>query len=342
MKNFVCLFLILTAVGIAFGQKTLEVQDFSKDYYGKVYLETPTEVFSNGWIAVYEKKTNRQLIKVMSEALSSDIYEGKLKANVKELPYGEQSLIMYDDFNFDGVKDFAVMDGQNSCYGGPSFRIYLAGKSKAKFVFNQSFTRLAQDYCGMFDIDKTTKKISTMTKSGCCWHQFSEFIVVNNMPKAIKIVEDDASGFPFSNLSTEIWNGKRMVKTSVRTVDFENVDLKVLFSFLTKTNNAVVLFSSENELHYALINQKENVEFAYPKDSEQENPMFTIDSKENPTALSFTNKGVIYKVYETEGEKIGVQVNANGKLSDISGDKTSQKGNLRKLVEANLTNVIYK
>ncbi len=342
MKNFVCLFLILAAVGIAFGQKTFEVQDFSKDYYGKVYLEDPSEVFSKGWVAIYEKKTNKQLIKVVSEELISETEDGKVKANVKELPYGEQSLIIYDDFNFDGIKDFAVMDGQNSCYHGPSFQIYLASKIKSRFVLNKSFTQLAQDYCGMFDIDKTTKKISTMTKSGCCWHQFSEFIVVNNMPKAIKIVEDDASGFPFSNLSTETWNGKKMVKTSVRSVDFENEDLKVLFSFLTKTNNQIVLFSYENELHYALINQKKNVEFAYPKDSEQENPTFTIDSKENPTALSFTNKNATYKIYETEGEKIGVQVNVNGKLSDISGDKTSQKGSLRKLADANLSNVTFK
>jgi len=343
MKNFVCLLLILIAAAtIAFGQKTLEVQDFSKDYYGKVYIETPAEVFSKGWIAVYEKKTNRQLIKVSSEALTSDIYEGKLKANVKELPYGEQSLIMYDDFNFDGVKDFAVMDGQNSCYGGPSFRIYLAGKTKAKFVFNQSFTRLAQEYCGMFEIDKAARKISTMTKSGCCWHQFSEFIVVGNTPKVVKIVEDEEMSFPFSSVTTEIWNGKRMVKTSDRRIDLENNELKVLFSFKTRTNDQVILFSYGDELHYAFVNQKENVEFAYPKDSAQENPTFTLDSKENPTALSFANKGVNYKVYETADGKIGVAVKTNGKLSDISGDKTSQKGNLRQIAQANLTNITFK
>jgi hypothetical protein len=342
MKNFVCLLLILTASGIAFGQKTFEVQDFSPDYYGKVHLENPTEVFSKGWIAIYEKKTNRQLIKVESEELVSETEDGKIKANVKELPYGEQSAIIYDDFNFDGIKDFAVMDGQNSCYHGPSFQIYLGGLIKSRFTLNKSFTRLAQEYCGMFDIDKAAKKISTMTKDGCCWHQFSEFIVVGNAPKAVKIVEDDAMSFPFSNISTEIWNGKRMVKTSLRTVDFENVDLKVLFSFLPKTNNAVVLFSYENELHYALINQKKNVEFAFPKDSNEENPTFALDSKENPTALSFTNKGASYKVYETANGKIGVEVKTNGKLSDISGDMTSKTGSLRKLVEANLTNITFK
>jgi len=342
MKNFVCVLVILTAAVIAYGQKTFEVQNFSPDYYGKVYLETPSEVFSKGWVAIYEKKTNKQLIKVESEELVSETEDGKVKANVKELPYGEQSAIIYDDFNFDGIKDFAVMDGQNSCYHGPSFQIYLGGKIKSRFVQNKSFTRLAQEYCGMFEVDKEAKKISTMTKSGCCWHQFSEFIVVGNTPKAVKIVEDDAMNFPFSSVTTEIWNGKRMVKTSDRKADFENDELKILFFFKTRTNDQVVLFSYGGELHYAFINKKENVEFAFPKDSTEENPSFAIDSKENPTVLSFTNKGVNYKVYETADGKIGVEVKTNGKLSDISGDVNAQKGNLRNIVQANLTNITFK
>src|SRR5215204_1300965 len=212
MKNFVCLFLILAAAAIVCGQKTFEVQDFSKDYYGKVYIEKPSEVFSGGWVAIYEKKTNRQLIKLVSDALAGETEDGKIKANVRELPYGEQSVIIYDDFNFDGIKDFALMDGQNSCYGGPSFQIYLAGKVKGAFTLNKSFTRLAQDYCGMFQTDAKEKKIQTMSKSGCCWHQFSEFIVAGNAPKAVKIVEEEM-GFPFNSVSTEIWDGKKMVKT---------------------------------------------------------------------------------------------------------------------------------
>jgi hypothetical protein len=73
MKNFALLFLILTAAAVpAFAQKTFEVQDFSKDYFGKVYLETPSEVFSKGWVAIYDKKTKRQLIKVNSEELTSE------------------------------------------------------------------------------------------------------------------------------------------------------------------------------------------------------------------------------------------------------------------------------
>ena len=40
--------------------------------------------------------------------------DGKVRSNIKEIPYGEQSQILYEDYNFDGVPDLALMDGQNS------------------------------------------------------------------------------------------------------------------------------------------------------------------------------------------------------------------------------------
>jgi hypothetical protein len=336
MKYFACLFLFLISGVLVFGQKTFEVQDFSPDYYGKVYLEKPEEVFSKGWVAIYRKKTNKQLIKINSDALTGDAEEdGKIKANVKELPYGEQSAIIYEDFNFDGVKDFAIMDGQNSCYGGPSFQIFLAGKTKGIFTLSKPFTELAQEYCGMFEVKQKEKKITTMTKSGCCWHKYSEFVVVNNRPKAVKIVEEDLMNSPFLTVTTEIWNERKKNLTSIRTVDFQERGAEVLFSFKTADAREVKLFVHEGGLHYIFINKNGNIDFAYPRDSGQENPTFTLDTKENTKTLSFANKGATYKIYETENEKIGVQVNVNGKTTDILGDSKTRKGSLLKVVEAN-------
>ena len=167
---------------------TFTVEDFSEDYVGIVYISDTAEVFSEGWVAIFEKKSKNQIIKVESEELAFTLHNGKLLAGVKELPYGEQSLIMYEDYNFDGKKDFAIMDGQNSCYHGPSFQIYLATENG--FEYSEDFTELAQVYCGMFDIDYNEKQISTMTKSGCCWHQYSTFVVENNRPVAIEIRQE--------------------------------------------------------------------------------------------------------------------------------------------------------
>lgn len=342
MKKLTWLLLILVSSAVCYAQEIYDVQDFSEGYYGKVYLENPSEVFSKGWVAIYDKKTNVQLIKVVSEELVSHNADGKIKANIKEIPYGEQSVVIYEDFNFDGVEDFAIMDGQNSCYHGPSFKIFLAVKDRRKFVPNQSFTRLAQEYCGMFDVDAKQKKISTMTKSGCCWHQYSEFIVVNNAPKAIKIVEEDGMlAYPFIYLDTKKWNGKRMVETSIRTVLWEDESIKILFSFKTVNNKQLILFRQDNELNYAFINKSGNIDFIYPRDSGQVFPMFMLDLKKDSNELSFINKNAIYRIYETANKKIGIKVIINGKSSDISGDANSQKGNLSKLIDEKLSNLTF-
>lgn len=55
-----------------------------------------------------------------------------VKTNVIELPYREQSILIHEDFNFDGIKDLATMDGQFSCYHGASFQIYLETKNGLK------------------------------------------------------------------------------------------------------------------------------------------------------------------------------------------------------------------
>jgi hypothetical protein len=150
-------------------------------------------------------------------------------------------------------------------------------------------------------------------------------------------------GFPYNTVSTETWNGKKMVKTMVRTIDFDENDVKILLSFKTVNNGSeVVLFSSGDQLNYAFINKTGDVSFAYPTDSGQENAGFTLDSKEKPTALSFTNKSAAYRIYEAGNEKIGVEVKTNGKLSDIPGDLNSRKGSLRQLIGENLTNVTFK
>lgn len=159
------------------------IDNFSDNYYGKVQAENEELVFRKGWIAIYDKKNDEELIKLYSNELAFDLHDGKVKANILSIPYGEQSLIQYQDFNFDGINDFAIMDGQFGCYHTPSFRVYLA--SEGSFLFNEDFTQLAQANCGMFDVDPSKKTISTMTKSGCCWHQYSVYKVENNIPKLI-------------------------------------------------------------------------------------------------------------------------------------------------------------
>ena len=97
--------------------------------------------------------------------------------NVVEL-YGEQSPLIFDDFNFDGTEDLAIRNGNYGSYGGPVYDIYVFNQSKNKFVLSQELSVLTQENLGMFELDKKRKRIITFNKSGCCYHIRSEYQVV--------------------------------------------------------------------------------------------------------------------------------------------------------------------
>ncbi|MCL2650132.1 MAG: hypothetical protein FWD60_03775 [Candidatus Azobacteroides sp.] len=331
------LFLFLLTANLTFGQVTFTVEDFSNDYVGKVYISDTTEVFSPGWVAIFEKSSKKQIIKVESDELSFDLHDGKLLANIKSLPYGEQSLIIYEDFNFDGKKDFAIMDGQNSCYHGPSFQIYLSTGNG--FKYSEDFTQLAQEYCGMFDVDSQAKEINVMTKDGCCWHQYSTFIVENNKPKAIRIIEDDQTDFPFSTSSEEVWNGEKMIKTSERTIDLDEEGIQTILRFhVDKNGKDIILFNiNDRTLNYVVIDKRGLVEFSYPLETVYQNPDFIFDSKKS--AITFKNKNVVYKVYNESG-KVGIEINIDGKIYNWIGNNQTKQGTLNDLLKTKLDNVV--
>ncbi|MGN7784606.1 XAC2610-related protein [Niabella sp. 22666] len=320
-----------------FGQTVFKVDHFSKDYYGKIFISDTSEVFSKGWVAIYNAQTHKQLIKVDAEELALSLHDGEAKANIKSLPYGEQSLIMYEDYNFDGKKDFAICDGRNSCYHGPSFRIYLA--TGQGFRLNEAFTTLAQENCGMFSFNAKEKKIYTMTKSGCCWHQYSEYIVVDNTPVEINIITEEAQP-PFYNSTIDKWNGKRMVTSTSKSLDLKDETVDVVLHFKVPHNaRQVVLFSlTDHMLHYAVLKNKDEIEFSYPLEAGEQNPDFTFEIKPGNMAVVFKNKTATYRVYEQAG-KTGVITKAGGKTYHWQGDTKTQKGSLKKLTKVKLDNV---
>ena len=321
--TFIIIFLLSKS---AFCQTTCVVDNFSKDYFGKLFIADTTEVFSKGWVAIFDKKSKKQLIKINSEELSFELHKGKVIANIQELLYGEQSQILYQDYNFDGIKDFAIMDGHNSCYRGPSFQIFLA--TDKGFKHNTDFTELAQGYCGMFDIDYKTKTIRTMTKSGCCWHQYSEFKVKNNNPYPTKIVEE---GMSFSQITWDIEeqnlvNGK-MVKSTYQMLAFEVNKDNLLLSFEFENKKKMKIIYTENILYYVFIDANEEVELLY-------NDIFNYSKTENN--LTFYNHNTKYVIYD---DKIIVKtLNKTFEMKSASNStKIGTFGKLKNLKLENLT-----
>jgi hypothetical protein len=198
-------------------------RDFSEKYYAKVHLLKPSE-YSNetfidgaGFVAIL-KGSDEEVIRVGSvdepNNLSFWLHDGGLESNIRELPYGEQSVVVFEDFDFDGDRDFAISNGHNSCYGGPSFAIHLA--TGGGFVHSPAFSRLAQDYCGMFDIDHASKRIRTMQKSGCCWHEYTTFAVASGRPFPVEVTIKEVDNDDFATTTTRRLVGGQWVTERTR------------------------------------------------------------------------------------------------------------------------------
>ena len=322
--KFILLFTLLISTNTLSAQTTFIVDDFSDRYFGKVYISQPTEVFSKGWVAVFDKKTKRQLIKVNSDELTFNLRDGQIVSNIKELPYGEQSSIMYEDYNFDGKKDLALMDGQNSCYHGPSFQIYL--ETKTGFTRSPAFTRLAQEFCGMFDIDPTTKKIHTMTKSTCCWHQYSDFIVRNNKPIAVKIVEEGLNQNGLTWDFTEYNRvGGKLIRRDYSVFDIEDQEKNIIFSFEFSNQKKARLVKLGDTLNYIFTDKENKVELIY---SDQ-----FYSSKEENTVW-FMNKKTQYKI-----SMDGISVSSPKTNLDMKAEPGTIRGMFSELQNTKFENV---
>jgi uncharacterized protein YndB with AHSA1/START domain len=320
-------------------QQEFIVADFAPGYYGRIRIEQPAEVFSPGWVAIYDKKTDRQILKVESEELALGLSEADSTATARPLPYREQSLIISQDFNFDGRPDLAIQDGQNSCYHGPSFQVFLA--TATGFRPDSAFTRLAQEYCGLFQVDAKSRKLSVSTKSGCCWHEYSEFVVRNGAPFLVKRVEDDLMGFPFGTSTEQTWNGQRMVTKTSRYLAADEGNTRTVCSFrLAENGKTVVLFTTDNvQLYYALLRKDETLEFAYPAASAEEPKPFVLRKSAAGISLRFSNGAAQYEIREAADGRMTVMARAGGKTLNLTGVARGRKGSLRPLLTAKLANV---
>lgn len=334
------LFLLLALLGWALpslGQATFRLDGFSDRYYGKAYFSDTSEVISAGWVAVYDKQSDEELIRVHADELSHYPHEGELEANIAEVPYGMYSVLLHEDYNFDGKKDFALMDGQHSCYNGPSFKIYLAGDQG--FEYSSAFTRLAQEYCGMFTVDTEDSTLVTMAKDGCCWHQFCTWAVKDNEPRLIRTVTADDTGEPISTTTVEEWDGEKMVKSVSSTLDLNDESVQKVFAFhIGSQGKDMALYNvGDRLLYYMLTDSAGNVELAYPAEIVYNARDFTYNAARN--TLRFQN-GEAYYTILGDPAKPGIEIIIHGKTYHWEGDPTTCQGSLRRLMQTDLGNVV--
>lgn len=309
-----------------------QIQKFSDHYSAMVKPIDDKNADSSNIIEIIDTKTKQTLL---SQPADIDIdYEldnskerqlaGRLSANIVNAPYGEHSLLIYDDFNFDGKKDLALRDGRNGCYGGPSYQVYL--KQGKSFVHSESFTDLAQGYCGFFDVNKDTQTLHTMTKSGAAWHQFSEYKVIDNQPVAVRIIEEEYNSRGLISITEKTRvEGKMQVDTYDLLLPYveqaADISFPYVYMLILDNDKQMVLNSQDKngreELYYAFADDEGTVELLYEG-------AFTYDKAKR--TLSFTNKPVVYQINSQ-----GIKVRTSNKTVMLKAQPASARGSLDNL-----------
>ncbi|MET7143639.1 hypothetical protein M3S04_20275 [Xanthomonas sp. PPL139] len=322
-------------------RRSYELQDFSDRYRATLEVEDNDEVFRPGIVRVFARGTATPLLEVASSelVLDTDGKSGKVKANVHELPYGEQSVLIYDDFNFDGIKDLAVMDGQNSCYHGPSYQVYLG--TADGFQASSGFTELAQSNCGLFQVDAKARELHTMTKDGCCWHQYATYSVRDGEPLLEReVVEDARSEGPGLAQETVYRDraGKRVADTHYLWDEQGGTtagERKLLLAFrLAPAGKRIVVFANvgdgaSGKPFYAAIGAQQRVDLLYPN-AEGE----AMDYDADHQVLSFTRGDTTYRIVgDARGVPQRMEVVVRGKTQALALQPGSVHGSLQAVAQ---------
>ncbi|WAW09156.1 hypothetical protein NB640_07650 [Oxalobacter vibrioformis] len=179
MKRLCGFLLFAFLFSSAVAQTRFTLPGVSENYLAEIsVICKKDECGGPGEIKLFSKKTG----KLFQTFHSDDLFffpsaDGQPSVSVVEL-YGEQSVLIFDDFNFDGHEDIAIRNGNESGYGGPSYDVYVYNITRKKFMPSEELTALAHDNLGMFHVDHQRKRLVTFSKSGCCWHLATEYEVV--------------------------------------------------------------------------------------------------------------------------------------------------------------------
>ena len=215
---FFILLLLFGALGVA-AQETIIFKGKSKIYDVKVTYEKCSdeddEAVCDAKAAFYLMKKNQTQIFQSFEIGETYVRlprERQKKDGVTIISGTEGSGVFFDDYNFDGVDDLAISNGNYRPYGGATYEVFLFSKRAGKFVKSEELTELEAANMSV-DLNKKLKIIETQTKSGCCWHEKARYrFVGGRLQKFYVFTEDATGGGKWVKLTTE-----RLVRGKWRT-----------------------------------------------------------------------------------------------------------------------------
>jgi hypothetical protein len=316
------------------------IKDFSNRYYAiiKIDKDQQEDFFKKGTISIFQTAGNKELLKVSSEKIIIESNKDIFNQKVVELPFKDQDVVLYQDFNFDGVDDIAILELYSS--KGPGYAIYLF--KEQKFILDAEYTDIIQGSQGNFELVPESKTIATMSSGGCCWHSFSNYSIINGRPYPIEQVIEEID-LPFTTIRTKRWKDGLSTESVKRTVDLEQEGIVEIMSFkLLNKNKRVVLYNlNDRILNYVLIENEDIPEFSFPIEVVYKGRDFVVNNSGNE--LTFKNKDAQYKIYQMVNDgritDLGLIVTFKGKRYIMKGELKTLKGSISKKEILKLDNV---
>ncbi len=346
-----CLGLLLSAVSMA-KDVIIPFEEFSTQYRADIVVDSQDTNKSkkSGVVRVYEKSSNLPIIEMQSNHLDLDIDDGALEANILNLPSGLGSVLVYDDFDRDGLKDFAIMDGQDACYGGPSYALFK--KEQGRYAFDKSFKNTARKNCGFYADDEDENVLHVTTKIGCCQYLLETYRIDENHQRKIwktsEIALDNTLAYEI-DITKEFDTSGTMIKRTRRAklVALEDKNFQPTLAFDLKdgdTLKTLYLFELNNgQLDIAVTEHQthdvsESLRLAknYPSLATKSPAVFTYDEKQQ--RLCFHHHNTTYSIID-DAQRTGIlisQSNSSQFISMVGG----KQGELKNITKSAMANVV--
>lgn len=151
--------------------RAFAVNDRSGQYLVEVLFPEPSQdphQLAQAFITVRDNNTHEALQQLQTPAGNVPVDRN---GKVDNWLLGPQSLLYFDDFNFDGRQDLAIRNGNDpDASYKPTFDVYLQDPQKTQWVLNPALTRLAkEDSKGMFSVSPLDGVLLSQTDRDCCW-----------------------------------------------------------------------------------------------------------------------------------------------------------------------------
>lgn len=202
-------FIFFTYPFVAIAQeRTIKIGGFSDQFYASVFVANAERAYSDGWVAVYESGTDREMARSRARNLQIQV---NLPLWHDSLGYDEQGVLIYEDLTFDGIRDLILYNGQNGPYGSWTYDFFLGfdssytnkggvtqslsqqapgviTKDTSWFVFSPVFTNIIHSDGTLFNMDKNRKTVTFIAKKQLNAYRYllSTYEVNNNVPRLIR------------------------------------------------------------------------------------------------------------------------------------------------------------